>query len=473
MADATPDPRIRYALAVLLDACNPVEAAWPDWLAYAQPEELAGRRAVCIVPSGFFGADYGSHKSLPTPPLQTIHGVPLLFGDPFVQRDRDILVVRADIVASAYFLLTRYEEWVRTDVRDEHGRFPGKESLPCRAGFIDRPVVEQYSELLRQWARAVGIDLPQPRRRFSVLLTHDVDSIGSRLRAFQPLRSLLSAMLGRQSWRQAVRTSTVALRLADDPFDNIAEVVRLDRSLLERVGPELCRTVYFFMGGRHFSHDANYHIQDPPARRALDCVLSASAEVGLHASYGAGQWPELVAGERAALEQVVGRPVHKNRHHYLAWREPADGQALAKAGICWDSTLGYADVAGFRLGVCRPIPLFDPADRCLFGIEEHPLIVMDCTLSEKRYLGLDEEAAFACVRRLAEVTCRYRGEFVILWHNTVLAPADANYHPRLYPRILDHLAQLLSGGEQPLAASPEGQACLPTSRVSRGITEQR
>ena len=77
------------------------------------------------------------------------------------------------------------------------------------------------------------------------------------------------------------------------------------------------------------------------------------------------------------------------------------------------------------------------------GIEERPLIVMDCTLSMAKYMNLGEEAAFDCIRTLADATFRHHGEFVCLWHNTVLASTDTSYHKRLYLRVMDYLARFL------------------------------
>ena len=71
-----------------------------------------------------------------------------------------------------------------------------------------------------------------------------------------------------------------------------------------------------------------------------------------------------------------------------------------------------ADVAGFRLGICHPIPLFDPQRLQPLGIVEHPLIVMDCTLDRPNYMGLDEESAFRYVTQLLEQTRRHGGEFI-------------------------------------------------------------
>jgi hypothetical protein len=173
-------------------------------------------------------------------------------------------------------------------------------------------------------------------------------------------------------------------------------------------------------------------------------VVDANAEIGLHASYEAGAEPDCVKEERKALEKAAGVPIAKNRHHFLGWREPEDGEMIAAAGIRWDATLGYADMAGFRLGVCRPIPLFDPIHQTLLGIEEHPLVVMDCSLDRPNYMNLSREAALDHVRRLADATCRHRGEFVCLWHNTTLSSTNTNYQKWLYSRVLEYLSELLN-----------------------------
>ena len=168
----------------------------------------------------------------------------------------------------------------------------------------------------------------------------------------------------------------------------------------------------------------------------MEKVIKSGAAVGLHLSYQAGIKPELITTEKAELEKVCGLTINRNRHHFLAWREVGDGWALARAGINWDSTIGYPDVAGFRLGVCRPIPLFDPAQMKPFGIEEHPLIVMDSTLYNPAYMNLDENQALQYCRQLIEQTQKYKGEFVILWHNSAPVKMDSKLHLKLYRQIL-------------------------------------
>jgi hypothetical protein len=72
-----------------------------------------------------------------------MEGLPFLFGTENIEYEKDTIVVHADLVASAFFLLTRYEEFVKRSVRDEHGRFPDIKSLLYLAEFIDRQIIEE------------------------------------------------------------------------------------------------------------------------------------------------------------------------------------------------------------------------------------------------------------------------------------------------------------------------------------------
>lgn len=435
------DSRIRYAISVLLN--EPEIGDWPSWLAYSREAPNPNFHGVHIVASDFFDRVYGTVDSMPRLPLSDVDGVPLLFGKPHIQRVGDCLIVHADIVASAYFLLTRYEEWIRPEVRDIHGRFLGTNSLSYRAGFLDRPIVDEYAELLRRWASRVGIDLPKPDRHFSVLLTHDVDTLGPGLGPIGFIRSIASGLLGRRPLHDALRNAVAAMGLASHPADNLPEVIQLDRQLTDRFSPDCCRSVFFFLAGDTSLFDGSYRLGSERAARAIRQVSDAGACIGLHASCQAGINPARIAVERKTLQAAAGIPIEANRHHYLAWREPNHGIMIAEAGIRWDSSLGYADVAGFRLGVCRPVPLFDPIERRLLGIEEHPLTVMDCTLDRPNYMNLDEDAAFDYVRNIADATFDHQGELVFLWHNDVLASTATGYHRYLYPRILHYVGQLL------------------------------
>ena len=430
---------VQYALEVLLGAEAQVSLP-PGSIGYIPPREVSLTSArLVFLSSGFFDVKYGMPDSVPTLPLKSIQGVPLLFGKPHITRHKDSLVIHADILASTFFLVTRYEETVRRTTRDEHGRFLGRESLQNRAGFLDRPVVEEYAALLRKWLAAVGITVPSRPTSLSVALTHDIDQVQKfpgflRSLRMMPKRGFLKEGLG-----HFADNVMVQLGLRSDPFDNVPYVLRMDHLLGNR-SPNRQKPVVFFSSRCGGKHEVTYRVQRRVAKKAVQTVQSMGGTIGLHTSYLAGIHPELIAEEKARLEEVCHATVTCNRHHFLSWREVEHGWYLKDAGIEEDYSLGFADAAGFRLGVCHPVPLFDPIRLRPFGITEHPLIVMDCTLDEERFMGLDETEAFTYCCELIRQTRKHGGEFVILWHNSGLAEGSRSYHTTLYPRLLRHIA---------------------------------
>ena len=50
-----------------------------------------------------------------------------------------------DILAASFFMLTRWEEYVNR-TRDNHNRFQATASLAYKQGFLDRPIVNEYIE---------------------------------------------------------------------------------------------------------------------------------------------------------------------------------------------------------------------------------------------------------------------------------------------------------------------------------------
>ena len=54
-----------------------------------------------------------------------------------------------DVLGGMFWLLARCEEIVIRD-RDAHGRFPMEAALAAAEGFVDRPLADEYVDLLRR-----------------------------------------------------------------------------------------------------------------------------------------------------------------------------------------------------------------------------------------------------------------------------------------------------------------------------------
>ena len=113
--------------------------------------------------------------------------------------------------------------------------------------------------------------------------------------------------------------------------------------------------------------------------------------------------------------------------------------ALIAAKIEDDYTMGYADVAGFRLGCCRPLLWIDPKSREVTSLTLHPLTAMDASLVRKEYMNLTPLAAYHAVIELLKQVQKHAGEVVLLWHNTSVQEHTNAEMRKVYQDIIQYL----------------------------------
>ena len=156
--------------------------------------------AILIVPSSFFEKNiYLTQNSQPKLPLDEIEGVPILFGEGKVVRKKgaDSSIWGSD--CQYLFLISRYEECLNHQDRDLYGRFIGKKSLPNRAVFLMRPIVDEYGSLLRGWFRELGFSIIESPKSFRhIYLTHDVDEIWQRDNLYRALRTAVKRTINHE-----------------------------------------------------------------------------------------------------------------------------------------------------------------------------------------------------------------------------------------------------------------------------------
>jgi hypothetical protein len=391
-----------------------------------------------IIPSDFFNAGiYGTDASMPALPLREVNGIPLLYGQPEAKRYGKTIILYADLLASAYFLLTRYEEMVRANVRDEHGRFPGKESLPHRAGFIHRPVVDEYRMLIQELLNGkMDASLRVSHGISRIELTHDIDA-PCLYRSWKGLfRSLILHRRGiEKSFRDAFGNPE------NDPYFTFPFLME-KANRLHFVRDNVRALLFFKAGGKDPNDKPRYN----PAQKHIIHIARLFTEnmrtsIGLHVSYHSGKYPSAsaIAQEKKKLEKALDMPINISRHHFLDTREPKDMDILVQAGIKHDYTLGYADAAGFRLGTSFPVRWINPIRQELTDLLLHPLAIMDCTLESGKYMNMDYETAEKYCLGIIENISRTGGVCSLLWHNTSIAEGNGSYLKRLYNTILDAL----------------------------------
>jgi hypothetical protein len=406
----------------------------------ANTEEYASYKLV-IKPSGFFDDQiYGTAASLPKQPLQQWEEVPVLFGEDLTETINGTLVIHADIIAGTYFLISRYEEMVRSKIRDTHNRFPGKESLPYKAGFIDRPIIEEWGALLRSKMRATGIEINEPPQKINkVFLTHDVDQLAHYRNIRGMMGGVLRGVKRPKEGKKALKSYFGGLIF--DPWYTFPYLYKLDNELKHVLGGERCEVITFLRSnsGKKKEDKPIANLLHPDYKTLIRYSKRKKVSIGLHTSYEAGCNPTLIDEEKKRLDRFAKVDTKCNRNHYLNNREPEDFEHLISCGILDDFSMGYADMAGFRLGTCRPVKWINPIKKELTELTLHSLIIMDCTLNEKKYMYMNAHDAYEYCVQLINCVEKFNGDIILLWHNTMVEKDTQLYHRKLYRDIIKFL----------------------------------
>ncbi|MEK8031863.1 polysaccharide deacetylase family protein [Ideonella sp. DXS29W] len=362
------------------------------------------------------------------------------FGDGRFEEGTARIRLPIDITGSIFFMLSRYEEAVAGAATDRHGRSPGSASLAHRAGWALRPLVDEWVELLWWAIQRVAPGLRRRARAPKVWVSCDVDapySPGAKGIGWA-LRQTASDLVNHRSPAQAGRTllNAAASRVGVtrfDPFDTFDWMMDVN----ERAGHRV--TFFFINVDRPLKIDGCYELGEPRVSRLLERLVARGHDIGLHGSYASVDSADRLAGELEGLRSAVRRAggsqdAFGSRQHYLRWRPRETARMLDGLPLAYDSTLAFADVAGFRCGTCHDFPLFELVGGRALALVERPLVLMEATVISRAYLGLGfGEAARDLMMGLRESCRRFGGEFSLLWHNSNLVHPAAR---ELYAELL-------------------------------------
>lgn len=336
-----------------------------------------------------------------------------------------------DLLGGIFFLITRYEEAI-PGALDTHGRFPSSRSITASAA--ERPLADEYTQLLSRQIEAVWPGSTRFDTRFRVSLSHDVDwPLASSPLPVTLRRAAADALKRRDPDLALRRLRGWALDRAEidgfDPFDTFDLI--MDQS--EKA--DVRSAFYFIADHSHPTLDGTYRIDEPRIRRIIARIAERGHEIGLHGSYESYASADRLRSELDRLRSVAPpREQWGLRQHFLRWQNPSSWRAAAAAGFAYDTTLGFADRAGFRCGTARAYPVFDLIERRQLPLEERPLIVMEAALLRAQEM---EARAFIEALRRIKAACRPTGGTLsLLWHNNLLA---SQKHKTLYREAVEEL----------------------------------
>lgn len=334
--------------------------------------------------------------------------------EPKVICKENSIVTNIDIISNAFYIVSRYEEYILKK-RDEHERFEYKSSVLCQMKVVDRPIVNEYIEFFYSLVNKLKKDIKKINvwndSDYAICITHDIDTISKYRDKF--LKSFIVEIVKERNIKKAFNKLKDFCRsynnFEKDPYWTFDYLINLEEKYNYTA-------TYFFMTGGKTKKDNCYSIDNKKLIQVFEDIKKVNSEIGLHGSYDSYNNYDLLQKEVSKLNKYS--KVQGIRQHYLRFDMNETWTIQEKNGIKYDATLGFADMAGFRSGLCYPFKPFNLKTRKEINIWEIPLIVMDGTLKDKEYMGLSTDDAISYSKLLLDRVKSLNGVFTILWHNS-------------------------------------------------------
>jgi hypothetical protein len=380
---------------------------------------------------------------------------PLSGDEDFFYVNNNSVIFNHDLLKSAFYLLSGFQE-KENDSFDHLGRFHYESSVQAKLNFVGIPVVNYYFEEIisgiEKYCTLRNIEFRRTTffKRFAFFLTHDVDRIKYyNLNNFLFTVKLLSGLsksrkkksfLIKELFRIGINILNVFNKR--DPYWNF-------RDLSDKEKKTGLRSTWFFLPKDQKHVDSYYNFRDKKIQTLIKFLNSEGHETGLHGTVRSHNSPDALNQNKKEFISATGQKRFGIRQHRLMWMHPETALNHEKAGMVYDSTLGYAFHEGFRNSYCHPFRLYDFDGNRMLAYWEIPLTVMDSTLFHNR--NLSTEDALVSINNLLKEIIKFNGVFTLLWHNSYLneteVPGIRNFYDNLLKKISAENPEIYTGLE--------------------------
>jgi hypothetical protein len=317
-------------------------------------------------------------------------------------------------------------EWISSSYemgvpeRDETGRIPYLSMIFNRQGMSPR---KPYASILMAWLEnalqngsAVEAlpKAPCPVRNAGhiVVSSHDIDFyyVGRTSALVRLFKNLGIAFRLYRSWSFFFSNSIMILQLAGG-----RRVGDYLPALIESMRDYEFSSTLFVVAQHSHRRDPDYRLEDLQSH--LRGATNKTFSVELHGSYKSIIEAATLVPDILALQRVTGKKTLGNRQHWLRFDYHAKlFEALERAEMVFDSTLGFAETVGFRNGASFAFPPYNFKEEKPHNFLEIPLVLMDGNL-EAAARTLEEEPQKIADEVLGESRKWGWGGIGSLWHN--------------------------------------------------------
>ena len=270
-------------------------------------------------------------------------------------------------------------------------------------------------------------------KKFAVCLTHDIDNVylSKSEIIFKAAKSLKEHQI-----KSAFKMISNKINKKWNPWWNFKDIMNLEEKYN-------AKSSFYLLVLNEEDLDFNFRVED--LEHEIGYITDNGWEVGLHGGHEAYSNLEEVKKNKNRLEEVLGKKIVGYRNHFLKFKVPDTWELLREANFKYDTTFGYADMVGFRNGMCHPFSPFNLDTNREINILEIPLTIMDCTLFD--YMKLDMRGAWEITKLLIDTVEKYNGVITILWHNTYMVGERVKFYEKILKYCYEKGAWMTSGEE--------------------------
>ncbi len=359
-----------------------------------------------------------SKKKLDEQNILSINNIPILFPiskeNQFFRFEKNNLIFEHDILKSAFYLLSGYQEYV-CETKDKFKRFPHKNSIQNKLNFTQKPLVNYYFNIIIEgiieFAKRNNILIQQKNifQKPIFFLTHDIDNLHFYYysKAFFYAKQFLGI---KKSNLSKIEQFKFIFKYGIRSFIKFSSFEKLRAFETEN---DLKSASYFLENDTKI--DSKYQYSDKYIVEIIQKLLSENCEVGVHGTFNSYNNLQKLTDLKLKLQKTTNVRDIGIRQHFLRCEAPKTQEYQAKAGYSYDTTLGFAEHEGFRNSYCLPFKLFDFENNEMIDLWEIPLTVMDGTLFNYRELNFTQ--AEQSIKNLKTEIEKFNGVFTLLWHN--------------------------------------------------------
>lgn len=322
----------------------------------------------------------------------------------------------ADLFSAIFYFISRAEEW-QNRFRDMHDRFC-KDSVFSDEFDFTEPYVDQWIEELRVKLNHTNTHFKIAKPEFKCTYTFDIDNgfafLGKPL--WKNVLALLKDIVQFNFLFVKHRITTLKGNTAD-PFDQYEKII-------QHILKYKLHTIFFFLVNRKVKYDRGANINSKVYASLFNRIRQSNITSGLHPSYTSFETSDQIENERTMLETHLAKSIDISRQHFLKFNIRNTPNALLRAGITEDWSMGFSDILGFRARTTHAFLYFNFDTEQMEPICLKPFSIMDGVFYIHQ--GVSVLKAKEDVEKHKNLIRKSGGNFVMVFHERIFSEL---HHP--------------------------------------------